>query len=401
MLGSFQNLYPTSCLLTELVQIYHGKYIVKASLQIEGVTRTTGMAAAEILEEAEDRARERALEVFAIADGSRQQPVTQANTRKIATPSVNISPINDSASKNDALVNDAIDAIPSEMVAKGIATPTTIPVTAKTATTPQVIPEIPVTTTSTASSINNSTNIQANTVETEEKLEEQLDPKSHVTSTDKLQEPDAPEPEVKPEIKPGLVSSLELEEAIPADSEANAPAPRKSTSSTKTKTGATSKQLNQDSPNLHQDLSQDKHEISTPVTQSEPLFDISIESSAVINEQSLTPTGNSTTEPELPFSGSNAATTNVMPFTPRDYNPPQEIEIPLPPVPEPTPTTTTSKRKRQANPKIIPTTSPKLVWKCSVCAGQSNKAKITYSRLMAKNHATYSNPTSYAVFANT
>ncbi|BAZ12810.1 hypothetical protein NIES4071_46440 [Calothrix sp. NIES-4071] len=65
MLGSFLSSYPTGSLLTELVQIYNGKYIVKASLQIEAVTRATAMAAAETLETAEDSARQRVITFFA------------------------------------------------------------------------------------------------------------------------------------------------------------------------------------------------------------------------------------------------------------------------------------------------------------------------------------------------
>ena len=66
MLAQFQSLYPTGSLISELVQIYHGKYIVRSSVEIEGVTRATGMAAAETIEEAEDRSRTRALMVLGI-----------------------------------------------------------------------------------------------------------------------------------------------------------------------------------------------------------------------------------------------------------------------------------------------------------------------------------------------
>ncbi|MBR8840256.1 MAG: hypothetical protein DSM106950_41270 [Stigonema ocellatum SAG 48.90 = DSM 106950] len=68
MLAQFQSLYPQGSLISELVQIYHGKYIVRASVQIEGVTRATGMAAAETLEDAEDQARSRALMVLGITN---------------------------------------------------------------------------------------------------------------------------------------------------------------------------------------------------------------------------------------------------------------------------------------------------------------------------------------------
>ncbi len=66
MLAQFQNLYPTGSVISELLQIHEGKYLVRVSLQIEGVTRATGMAGAETLELAEDKARSRALMVLGI-----------------------------------------------------------------------------------------------------------------------------------------------------------------------------------------------------------------------------------------------------------------------------------------------------------------------------------------------
>jgi hypothetical protein len=68
MLAQFQSLYPNGSLISELVQIFQGKYIVRASVQIEGVTRATGMAAAETVEAAEDQARTRALIVLGITN---------------------------------------------------------------------------------------------------------------------------------------------------------------------------------------------------------------------------------------------------------------------------------------------------------------------------------------------
>lgn len=66
MLAQFQSLYPTGSLTSELVQIDRGKYIVRSSVEIEGVTRASGMAAAETIEEAEDKSRARALMVLGI-----------------------------------------------------------------------------------------------------------------------------------------------------------------------------------------------------------------------------------------------------------------------------------------------------------------------------------------------
>jgi hypothetical protein len=57
MLAQFQIRYPTGSLVSELVTIDRGKYLVKASIQIEGVIRATGMAAADTVEQAEDQAR--------------------------------------------------------------------------------------------------------------------------------------------------------------------------------------------------------------------------------------------------------------------------------------------------------------------------------------------------------
>ncbi|MEH2139384.1 hypothetical protein [Nostoc sp.] len=68
MLAQFQSLYPKGSLISELVQIFQGKYIVRATVQIEGVTRATGMAAAETVEAAEDQARTRALIVLGITN---------------------------------------------------------------------------------------------------------------------------------------------------------------------------------------------------------------------------------------------------------------------------------------------------------------------------------------------
>lgn len=56
--------YPTGNLISELVKIYQGKFVVRVAVQIDGITRVTGMAAAEAVERAEDQARDRALLVL-------------------------------------------------------------------------------------------------------------------------------------------------------------------------------------------------------------------------------------------------------------------------------------------------------------------------------------------------
>ncbi|MEA5596385.1 hypothetical protein [Rivularia sp. UHCC 0363] len=88
MLAQFQSLYPTGSLISELVEIYNGKYIVRSSVQIEGVTRATGMAAAETVEEAEDKSRIRALMVLI----TKEEPQTEVQQKAIAQKEVSASP---------------------------------------------------------------------------------------------------------------------------------------------------------------------------------------------------------------------------------------------------------------------------------------------------------------------
>ncbi|WP_392531346.1 hypothetical protein [Nostoc sp. C117] len=89
MLAQFQSLYPKGNLISELVQIFQGKYIVRASVQIEGVTRATGMAAAETVEAAEDQARNRALIVLGITNAPQESVTFISNP--ISPPQLNSS----------------------------------------------------------------------------------------------------------------------------------------------------------------------------------------------------------------------------------------------------------------------------------------------------------------------
>lgn len=55
-------------LISELLNIHEGKYIVRASIQVGGSTLATGLSAAASIEQAEDQARVRALVVLGIDD---------------------------------------------------------------------------------------------------------------------------------------------------------------------------------------------------------------------------------------------------------------------------------------------------------------------------------------------
>ncbi|WP_071516568.1 hypothetical protein [Geitlerinema sp. PCC 9228] len=61
MLARFQAKYPGGSLISELLTIHEGKYVVKVLAQIDGKTLATALAAADTVEAAEDRARDRVL----------------------------------------------------------------------------------------------------------------------------------------------------------------------------------------------------------------------------------------------------------------------------------------------------------------------------------------------------
>lgn len=69
MLTKFRNLYPQGSILSELIDIDRGLYIVKVSIQIDGVTLATGLSGADVVEKAEDQARNRALQALVLEDG--------------------------------------------------------------------------------------------------------------------------------------------------------------------------------------------------------------------------------------------------------------------------------------------------------------------------------------------
>ncbi len=61
MLERFRVYYPTACLISELITIHNGKYVVRVLVLVNGETLASGLGAADTVESAEDQARERAL----------------------------------------------------------------------------------------------------------------------------------------------------------------------------------------------------------------------------------------------------------------------------------------------------------------------------------------------------
>jgi hypothetical protein len=70
LLTQFRTRYPMGSLVSELLMIHDGNYIVRASVQMGGTTLATGLASVADVEAAEDRAKVRALEALGIQSSS-------------------------------------------------------------------------------------------------------------------------------------------------------------------------------------------------------------------------------------------------------------------------------------------------------------------------------------------
>ncbi len=116
MLTKFRERYPQGSLVSELVKIDRGVYIVKASVEIDSIVLATGLAAADKIEVAEDKARERAIATLAL--DLHQTPVSNLKTEKSAAnstlldsklsnseqmPSVPVNTTNNISNNNDRL----------------------------------------------------------------------------------------------------------------------------------------------------------------------------------------------------------------------------------------------------------------------------------------------------------
>jgi hypothetical protein len=67
LFAQLRNRFPQGALTSELVQIHDGQFVVRSIVQVGNTIMATGMAAAEKIEVAEDRARVRAMEVLGIS----------------------------------------------------------------------------------------------------------------------------------------------------------------------------------------------------------------------------------------------------------------------------------------------------------------------------------------------
>ncbi|NEQ40260.1 MAG: hypothetical protein F6K40_30060 [Okeania sp. SIO3I5] len=86
MLERFRASYPTGCLISELITIHNGKYIVRALVLVNGETLATGLGSADTVELAEDKARERSLSCLTL-DTSFSAPQTSVELSPSPSPS--------------------------------------------------------------------------------------------------------------------------------------------------------------------------------------------------------------------------------------------------------------------------------------------------------------------------
>ena len=82
MLAKFRQKYPQGSLVSELIEIERGFYLVKVSVQVEQIVLATGLAGAGTIEVAEDSARERAIAALVLDDGD---PATIDTTNTATT----------------------------------------------------------------------------------------------------------------------------------------------------------------------------------------------------------------------------------------------------------------------------------------------------------------------------
>lgn len=164
MLTKFRNLYPQGSILSELIDIDRSTYIVKVSIQVEGITLATGLAGADTVEKAEDNARNRALQTLTLEDGhlslhlaTRADQGVPTSSQATASPTT-VAPITAAPSEISSLnnhhdsespelfsdrksTNTSTTVIPQPEIATKVVTPsimsTTIPTAVPTALSPE------------------------------------------------------------------------------------------------------------------------------------------------------------------------------------------------------------------------------------------------------------------------
>lgn len=87
LITAFRQQYPRGSLVSDLLTIHDGQYVVRAMVGLDGVTLSSGLGANASLEVAEDAAATRALERLGLAGtGAKPPVVSPAPAAPVATP---------------------------------------------------------------------------------------------------------------------------------------------------------------------------------------------------------------------------------------------------------------------------------------------------------------------------
>ncbi len=129
MLEKFRNCYPQGSLVGELIDIDRGLYIVKVSVQVEGIILATGLAAADKVEIAEDKARERAIAALRLeSEGVRGNSVVSSqkdSTSTVRHQTQSVPTSKQSAANNGSEINNYSNVV--NLSVPQAATPLEIP----------------------------------------------------------------------------------------------------------------------------------------------------------------------------------------------------------------------------------------------------------------------------------
>ena len=112
MLERFRQRYPLGSLSSELLTIDHGKYLVRASVQVDGILLATGMGGGDTIEQAEDRARLRAIAVL-VLDGEVAAVSKPTNSGLAEMPQPSVIELSAPISVTEPVIEEAIAAVES------------------------------------------------------------------------------------------------------------------------------------------------------------------------------------------------------------------------------------------------------------------------------------------------
>jgi hypothetical protein len=131
LIVQLRSRYPTSSLISELLTVHEGNYVVRALVQLGGTTLASGMSAAADIEAAEDRAKARALEALGIIPSptallDSPLPVT-ASKLQPGSPDLTASMVRLSRVGVDAIASSPSGAIAPSAPSASLSTTTAFP----------------------------------------------------------------------------------------------------------------------------------------------------------------------------------------------------------------------------------------------------------------------------------